>query len=242
MLGLLAGLVTLAPAAAAHAQDDSGSTAAQGAPTTTTDVAVPSAPLLAVPPGCAVPPAPATVFVGTVIARDASTARFHVDQVRAGSTARWEVSSQIDVRYGNEARFLGVNEQYLVGAAPDATTALLSSKVAERTPLFGGSSVIGLNESGTDCPLVEDGVRTLHVDGTSIDSGVFSSLRNSKGELVDAVLRPVAWAFLILLTLVAMKHLLFGFVRGMRGAPAVASGPRARRHGPGDLDGGGDAR
>lgn len=222
----LAATTVLAPSAWAQ----------EGSETSTTVAAAgeQSAPLVAVPPGCAVPPGPAAVFVGTVIAHDLSTARFHVDQVRAGATSAWEVSGQIDVRFGNEVRFLDVNQQYLVGAGVDPTTGALSSKVTEHAPLFGGSSVIGLNESDIDCPAVEDGLRTLHVDGTTIDSGVLTPLRNSKGALLGAVLKPMGWAFLILLSLVAMKHLLFGFVRTMRGAPAVVSVPRARRHRPDD--------
>jgi hypothetical protein len=171
------------------------------------------------------------VFVGTLIVHDLTTARFHIDQVRWGSTADWEVAGQIDVRFGNEVRFLDVDQQYLVGAGVGSAGAL-SSTVAAPTPLFGGSSVIGLNESDIDCPTVEDGMRTLHVDGTTIDSGVFTPLRNSKQALLGAVLRPMGWTFATLLVLVAMKHLVVGFVRSMRGTPAVVPVRRTRHHHP----------
>src|SRR5687768_17083819 len=47
--------------------------------------------LIAVPSGCASPPAEKVVFVGNVTVTDTATARYQVVQVLAGSTSGYEV-------------------------------------------------------------------------------------------------------------------------------------------------------
>ncbi len=61
------------------------------------------------------------VFVGTMIGKDDVTqvVRFRIDQLRAGSAEHWAVNGLIDVRYGDDYRFLVEGDQYLVGVGLD---------------------------------------------------------------------------------------------------------------------------
>jgi hypothetical protein len=202
------------------------------------DPAPKSAPLVVVPPGCTVPPLPVGTFVGTIIAADATTARFEVQQIRAGTLDGYAVGTLVDVRYDDDIRFLHHGQTYLVGAAPDPLTGVLRSKVRTPAPLFGGDAVIGVNDTDVSCPVVEDGVRTLHVDGTGVDSGVLAPLKTSKRSLLRAVAKPVVIGLGVLVALVAVKLLIFAMVRALRDAAreddedSGASPPalRDRRH------------
>jgi hypothetical protein len=177
---------------------------------------VASAPLVSVPPGCNAPPAPVAVFVGTLADSDATTARFAVQQVRAGSLDGYAVNTIVDVRYDDDVRFLHTGQQYLVGARPDAITNVLRSKVRLAAPLFGGDAVIGINDTDLRCPRVEDGVKTLLVDGREVDTGVLAPLKTAKKSVAKAVLRPLAIAFVVLVVLASMKLLIFAMVRAAR--------------------------
>jgi len=143
--------------------------------------------LVPVPAGCAAPEPADVVFVGTVVGKDHLNqfVRYEINQVRAGSARRWAVGGLIDVRYGDDYRFIDEGERYLVGAGFDPQYGRLSSTVRPPTPLFGGNDVIGLDDASVECPELEEPVRTLHVDGTSVDSGVLR-LRGGGGRLVGA--------------------------------------------------------
>ncbi|HEX2783636.1 MAG TPA: hypothetical protein VHN36_08625 [Ilumatobacteraceae bacterium] len=182
------------------------------------DPQVVSAPLIATPVGCTAPPAPIAVFVGTLAAADATTARFGVEQIRAGSLDGYAVDTIVDVRYGDDIRFLHPGDEYLVGAAPDAVTGLLSSKVRLAAPLFGGDAVIGVNDTDVRCPRFEDGVKTLLADGTDVDTGVLAPLKTAKRSLLKAVLKPLGIAVGVLIVLAAVKLLVFAMVRTIREA------------------------
>ena len=67
-----------------------------------------SAPLIAVPSACTAtaPPAPVAVFVGVLAAADSTTARFAVQQIRAGTLDGYAVDTIVDVRYDDDIRFL----------------------------------------------------------------------------------------------------------------------------------------
>ncbi|HEY4610584.1 MAG TPA: hypothetical protein VIH06_15315, partial [Ilumatobacteraceae bacterium] len=156
---------------------------------------VTSSPLLVVPAGCFAPPLPVAVFVGTLAASDATTGRFAVQQIRAGSLDGYAVDTIVDVRYDDDIRFLHVGEQYLVGAIPDPITGVLKSKVRVPAPLFGGDAVIGLNDTDVSCPRVEDGVKTLLVNGRDVDTGVLAPLKTAKKSMAKAILRPLGIAF-----------------------------------------------
>ena len=188
--------------------------------------------LVPVPPGCAAPPQEQVVFVGTMVLGDTSTARFSIESIRSGSAAGFEVSGLIDVRYGDEVRFLDVNSSYIVGAAIDPVSHVLASAVRAPAPLFGGNEIAGVDDSDVDCPRVGDPVRTLLPDGTSVESGVLTPLGNAKGDILRAVLEPIGVAFLILLGLTAVKLLVFAMGRSLRDLGSVERTPRRRRHDP----------
>jgi len=101
--------------------------------------------LVPVPAGCPRPDPAAVAFVGTMIGKDDVTqvVRFQIDQVRAGSAAPWSINGLIDVRYGEDYRFLVKGEQYLVGAGSDPVYGVLSSAVRAPEPTFGGNDVVG---------------------------------------------------------------------------------------------------
>lgn len=195
--------------------------------------AVGAAPLVVIPPGCAAPRPAAVVFVGLLVAKDSRTARFRLEHVRAGSADGYAVTDLIDVRFDDDARFLTPNEQYLVGAAPLEGSSVLASKVRDAEPLFGGNAVVGVNDKTLECPTVDDPIRTLHVDGGEIDSGIFGGLKGAKRDMLNAVVAPVTWAFAIILALVLFRWLLTAMLVVVRRA---ANGEqetvmrRTRRH------------
>ena len=180
------------------------------------DPNVVSTPLLVIPSGCPAAPSPVAVFVGTLAAADATTGRFAVQQVRAGSLDGYAVDTIVDVRFDDDIRFLHTGQQYLVGASPDPITQVLHSKVRLPAPLFGGDAVIGVDDSDVRCPRVEDGVKTLLVDGTEVDTGVLTPLKTAKLSLAKAIVKPLAVAFIVLVVLASMKLLLFAMVRAAR--------------------------
>jgi hypothetical protein len=194
-----------------------------------------SAPLTVVPSGCPVQPAPVAVFVGTLAAADATTARFAVQQIRAGSLDGYAVDTIVDVRFDDDTRFLLPGQQYLVGARPDPVTRVLQSKVRLPAPLFGGDAVIGVDDSDVRCPRVEDGVKTLLVDGSEVDTGVLAPLKTAKRSVAKAVLKPLGVAFIVLVVLASMKLLIFAMVRAARErepeeSPVLFEVQRVRQH------------
>ena len=197
-----------------------------------TETQVVSGPLVPVPPDCAAPQPAIVVFIGTLVAADSSTARFQIEQVRAGSVVGHSFGQLIDIRYGSDTRFLDVSERYIIGAGVDPALGVLVSKVREPAPLFGGDSVIGLNDSDVLCPRVEDPMRTLRADGTLVDSGLFTPLKRAKSSVLSALLRPLVIGFILLLGLVAFKHLLFAVGRSLREMGEDRRQPvrRERRH------------
>jgi hypothetical protein len=209
------------------------------APSTTAPGQLPPAagPLVPSSPECVVPPSASAVFRGVIELVDdparPSTYRFRVQSLLAGSLEGYEVGGQVDIRYGDEAKFLEVGTMYLVGVSPDPETGLLTSKVREPAPLFGGDAVIGADDSDINCPRVNDPVRTLLVDGGSVDTGVLTPLKEEGSSLLMAVLRPLAVAFGVLVALVLLKQLLFAVGRSLRDIGSDQTPrprPRERRH------------
>jgi len=166
--------------------------------------------LIPVPVGCPVPDPAAAVFTATMIGKDDVTqvVRFRIDQVRAGSTDPWAVNGLIDVRYGPDYRFLVDGDQYLVGAGLDPVYGVLASTVRPAEPNFGGNDVVGVDDLAVDCPDLDDPIRTLQVDGTSIDSGVLSLMTDDRRLLLATVAVPTAIVLAVLLALVVVR--LFG--------------------------------
>jgi len=166
--------------------------------------------LIPVPVGCPVPDRADAVFTGTMTAKDDVTqvVRFRIDQLRAGSLAPWEANGLVDVRYGPDYRFLEPGEQYLIGVGLDPVFGVLSSTVRPAEPTFGGNDVVGVDDLAVECPEIDDPVRTLRVDGTSVDSGVLSLMTEDRRLLLATLAVPAAIVFAVLLALVVLR--LFG--------------------------------
>ena len=187
-----------------------------------------------IPAGCDEPALPAVVFVGMVTEMDYRTARFRIDQVRAGSIEGISANGLIDVRYDIDAKFLDVGRQYLVGATIDPTLGVLMSKVAEAAPLFGGDQVIGRTESEIECPELPDPIRTLMIDGRPVDSGVLLPLQEARSDVARSLLVPAMLAAAIILGLVSLRWFITGLGWSISSAFARsrqrATAPRRRVH------------
>lgn len=166
-------------------------------------------PLVPVPAGCPTPQRADVVFVGTTTGKDdvTQTVRFEIDQLRAGTANPWAVDGMIDVRYGEDYRFLVEGEQYLVGAGFNSSYGALSSTVRPVEPNFGGNDVIGVDDTAIECPVVDDPIRTLNVDGTSVNSGVLSLLFDDRRLLLATIAVPTALAFAALLAFAVLRVL-----------------------------------
>lgn len=178
--------------------------------------------LVPVPVGCDAPDPPRVVFLGTVVLMDYRTVRFRIDQIRAGDPAPFAVDDQIDVRYGLDAKYLDVDEQYLVGAVVDPVLGLITSRVTPPIEDFGGDEVIGLAESDVDCPEFEDPERTLWPDGTEIDAGLLEPMLGSSRSVLLAILTPLGVAFGAIFGLALLRN-------SGRLAARAATAPRHRQ-------------
>lgn len=259
----LVALVVLHAAVALSAPSGAHAAPEPTSPPPTTEAPLPTVPLdsnslIPIPVGCPVPDPAVVTFVGTMIGRDdvTQTVRFRIDQLRAGSARPWAIDGLIDIRYGSDYRFLDEGHEYLVGAGHDSTYGVLASKVRPAEPTFGGNDVVGVDDVAVDCPTVDDPVRTLEVDGSSVDSGVFSLLLDDKRLLLATLTVPAAITFAALLALVVLKTFGVLAAKGMLqlGRAAVTPVPdhrvtRVRRHhevpsptsdgvSPADADGG----
>lgn len=226
-----AGLVAATPATATPAPP----TPTPAPPTTVSEVEelAPDS-LIPVPAGCPVPAPADAVFVGTVLDKDGfiekGTVRFQIDQLRAGQTSPYSVDGVIDIRYGPDSKYLDIDAQYLVGAAVDPAIGVLASKVAPDAPLFGGDAVIGLEDTEVECPTLDDPVQTLHVDGTPVDSGLFSPMFEDRRLLLATVGVPAAVVGVVLVGLVLLRWVLNVGFRGIfaLGRDAVTPHPDRR--------------
>ena len=195
--------------------------------------------LVAVPTACEAPALPEVVFVGTLLETgtpsgapqesEFTTGRFRVDQARAGAIDRYAYDGVIDVRFGIDTKFLEEGDQYLIGAAYDPEAGALVSKVRQPEPSFGGDEVIAAAESDVNCPLLEDPVRAMRVDGTPIDAGVISPLSDSKRSIARSLLLPLGVAFAVVFTLAAIRWLITGVFKGVGAVVGTASVPREKR-------------
>lgn len=200
----------------------------------TVPVAPPTAlgPLIQSPPGCVVPEPALAVFRGRVINIDdpPTTAQFRVLSMLAGSLEGQASVNRVLIVYGQEASFLKIGVEYIVGVRLDLDSNRLVSRILRPAPLFGGDAVIGLDDTNLACPRVEDPISTLLSDGSSVDSGVLTPLQHSGQKLVLAVLQPLMIALAVLIALVMVKNLLVSMGRSMRESTGSAV-PLARvRH------------
>ena len=197
--------------------------------------------LVQIPLGCP-SPAPADVaFVGTVLDKDEyvekGTVRFQIDQLRAGNATPFSVDGVVDVRYGPDSQYLDIGDTYLVSAAIDASIGTLASKVTPDAPLFGGDAVVGLEDTEVVCPVVDDPVQTINVDGTPVESGLLTPLLADKQLLLATIAVPAAIVGAVLLGLVLLRRAFdFGFrgIFALGRAAVMPSGDhraaRVRRH------------
>lgn len=194
-----------------------------------TSLAPPMGPLIVVPAGCAVPAPALAVFTGTVTALDdpdqPTTARFLVDRQLYGDLGPYLIAGETDVLYGEEARFLATGGEYIVGVRSDEATGRLLSTVREQAPLFGGDAVIGLNDGDTECPQLEDPVRTFLAGGDPVDTGVLAPLKGEGDALVWALVKPLLMALVALIALVLLKQAAFAMARSLRESSDLPSGP-----------------
>lgn len=173
----------------------------------TTDTTVVATPTNTVPASCVIPAPVRATFVGTIIAADPRTARFRIDQMRGGTLEGYEATGLVDVLYEEDVRFLALGDDYIVAVGVNTETGALYSKVRDPEPLFGGSQIIGMDNSDADCPEIEDAVRTLTIDGAPVESGVLAPLSNARGRLARAILLPFVWVFGGLLGLATLRAL-----------------------------------
>ncbi|MDA0371682.1 MAG: hypothetical protein O3C62_09910 [Actinomycetota bacterium] len=196
-----------------------------------------STPNTTIPAGCDLPTPVQATFVGSLTATDRRTGRFEVRQLRGGSLDGFSVNGLVDVDYGDDIRFLDVLEDYIVAVGVDDDTGRLMSKVRDPEPLFGGNQVIGIDERPLNCPEVEDGVRTVTMNGTSVESGVLAPLSADRNGLLRALTLPALWVFGGLVALAIWAGAVRGLGRRLRaswnGEPVSRRGARPRR-GPAD--------
>jgi hypothetical protein len=156
--------------------------------TSTTTTTLPSA-VTTVPEGCALPPIAQAVFVGTVNSIDAVAAEFTLTQLRAGSLDGYLTGNIVNVRYGTDVKYLDVGSAYIVGVKIDPISSRLSSSIRDAAELFGGAEVAGSN---VKCPEYEEAARTINIDGSRINAGLFSKFfENPVLVIASLVLPPI---------------------------------------------------
>ena len=209
VVGLLVALCTLGATVAgpASAAPPDGSDTGPVTPVTL--------PLIPVPTGCTAPPMPHIVFVGTIDKRDYRTVRFEIERIRSGRGAPFASGNLIDVRFGLDAQYLDDDETYLVSAVVDPDLGFLVSRVSEPIEDFGGDEVIGVSETDVNCPIYEDPMRTLHLDGTPIETSVLQPFFDAKVRIVGAFLLPFLVALGVIFLLATFRLSVSGLYRGI---------------------------
>lgn len=192
----------------------------------TTDGPPPVLPLIPVPTGCSAPQMPHIVFVGEVVDRDYRTIRFEIDRIRSGRSRPFANRGEIDVRYGLDAQYLHDGASYLVSAVVDRDLGLLVSRVSEPIEDFGGDEVIGVSETDVTCPVFEDPMRTLHLDGTPVESSVVQPFLDAKVRILAAVLVPLGVALGAIFVLAMFRVSVSGLYRSVVDAGSRRLGPR----------------
>lgn len=207
----------------------SGAVTAQQPPPTDPPAATGRTPLVEIPVGCPIQPLPDVVFVGTVTATDYRTARLRIDQARAGDIHQFAAGELVDVRYGIDTKYLRDGRQYLIAASYDSTIDGLRSRVKPEQVIYGGDEIIGATESELVCPVVVDPMRTIHVDGSSVDSGLLRPLVDDRQGLLRALLIPVLLVIGAVFALAAVRWILTGFGRGVESLATSSSRAAAQR-------------
>ena len=218
LLAAAAGLIVAGPASAQEDPPPSEPAAATG-----------RTPLVEIPVGCPIQPLPDVVFVGTVTASDYRTARFRIDQARAGDITQFAAGELVDVRYGIDTKYLHDGRQYLIAAVYDANLDGLRSRVKPEEEVYGGDEIIGATESELVCPEIVDPMRTIHVDGSSVDSGLLRPLVDDRQGVLRALLIPIVLVIGAVFALAAIRWILTGFGRGVESLATSSSRANAQR-------------
>jgi hypothetical protein len=79
----------------------------------------------------------------------------------------------------------------------------LSSTIRDSADLFGGNEVI---DGGVECPSFEEAARTLNLDGSGIESGVFSNFFGDPARLFAALVLPPGLVLVGLIALVWVRR------------------------------------
>lgn len=173
-----------------------------------------------VPASCTTPATLRSVFVGNVARIEANFVLYEVVAERYGSVIELIRNGVLTVRYPiDDVRYLAEGQRFLVGAvaAPSGIrgdTPVLESKVRVPPDMFGGDAVAAAQR--ISCPDYEDPVRTLLVNGDSIDTGVIQPLVADRRGLLGSLLIAVGVGLGLLFLLVVTKVLVTGAIRGMR--------------------------
>ena len=182
-----------------------------------------------VPEGCTVPALPDVVFAGTVVDADFQTARYRIDQVRAGDIEPFAYGGLVDVRYGTDTKFLERGTQYVIGGSVDPSTGVLSSRVREDRAAVRRRRRDRRRRERRDLPAARGPVRTLNTDGTSVDASVLGPFTEAKGDLLRAILLPLGVAFAIVFGLVTLRWIITGVGKGVGSVAHTASQTREVR-------------
>lgn len=180
-------------------------------------------PLVPVPAGCTAPALPHVVFVGKVDERDYRSVRFRIEQVRSGRPAPFASGDLIDVRYGLDAQYLQDGERYLVSAPVDPDLGLLVSRVTPVVENFGGDEVIGVSESDVNCPVFDDPMRTLHLDGSAVEADMLEPFFAARIRILGALAVPLAVALGVIFLLAMLRLSVSGIYHSV-------TGPGRERH------------
>jgi hypothetical protein len=205
LLHLAAGIVPtvmLSPAGLLAQTGDTTPVTTLPGTTTTTTSSLPSA-VTTVPEGCPGPPPWFAVFTGRLERIEGAAGVFTVLGVRAGALDSTAVGTELRVSYGTDARFLEVGTTYIVGTASDPVTLALTSTVRDSPDPFGGAERAGSRET---CPEFEQPARTLRLDGTSVDTAVFSGLSEAPWLLLGVLLVPPVLVVAALLAAVRWRR------------------------------------
>lgn len=161
------------------------------------------------PPDCKELAPVSAIFVGTVTGTAGETARFAVAEIRQGALP----ATRVQVDYPNDIRFVKEGRQYVVGVTVDPATQRLVSKVRPA------------RDVEEDDPCNErDLVYTRNVDGSNVDTGIFSGLSGRGWRIAWSFLLPTLIALSLLALLVLFKRAGVGAFRF--GVKRAAAPPR----------------
>ena len=138
--------------------------------------------------GCPIQPLPDVVFVGTVTASDYRTARLRIDQSRAGDITQFAAGDLVDVRYGIDTKYLREGRQYLIAAVFDPAIDGLRSREAAPRRSTAVTRSSAPPRASSCVPEIVDAMRTIHVDGSSVDSGLLRPLVDDRQGVLRALL------------------------------------------------------